>query len=83
MDGSRESADIHRVGGRSFHRIGGVWVDSAFRKGMETKVKKVKAFSTEYFELLDKHPELAKVFAFSTRILVVLGEQVFEVVAAD
>lgn len=83
VDGSRESADIHRVGGRSFHRIGGVWIDSAFRKGMETKVKKVKAFSTEYFELLDKHPELAKVFAFSTRILVVLGEQVFEVVAAD
>ena len=69
-----------RIGGHTFHLIGTVWIDGKFEKGMEKTVKKVAAFSDEYFELIEKHAEMAKILAFSTRIVVVLEGVVVEIV---
>ncbi|MCC6672784.1 MAG: VWA domain-containing protein [Planctomycetes bacterium] len=72
-----------RIGTRNFQRIGAVWVDDRFQESMRERVRKVQAFSDEYFVLLGEHPELAAVFAFSTRVVVVLGDgQAIEIVEA-
>ena len=42
-------------------------------------VETVEAFGDDYFALLRSEPELARCFAFSSRILVVLGDRVLEV----
>jgi hypothetical protein len=76
----RASLSTRHIQGHTFHLIGGAWIDGKFAKGMEERVKKVVAFSDEYFELLTKHAELPKILAFSTRIVVVLGDLVLEIV---
>ena len=65
--------------GHTFHLIGGVWVDGAFDAKMEDKVEKVRAFSDEYFELLQQHPDLAKILALSSRMLVVVAGRAVEI----
>lgn len=71
---------VHRrVAGRSFHLVGGVWVDAAFTAGMQGRVRVVEAFSDAWFALVRERPHLAPVLAFSTRIVVVDGEDMIEV----
>jgi hypothetical protein len=41
----------------------------------------VEAFSSEYFALLAARPALAPYLALSTRLVVKLGDEVFEIVA--
>ncbi len=72
-----------RIQGHMFHLLQGIWVDSAYQPKLKDKVQKVKAFSPEYFTLLEKHPELATFFAFSTRLLVVLPGLCVEVTPAE
>ena len=62
-----------RVKDRTFHFVAGVWIDSRFKKAMQKKIQKIEAFSTKYFELLAKRPELAGYLAFSTSIVIVTG----------
>jgi Ca-activated chloride channel family protein len=76
-DGSAVQLTQQRLGARQFFLVDGVWVDQAFRK--DQQVTKVAAFSDEYFALLAARPHLARVFAFSTRMVVVDGDSVFEV----
>lgn len=76
---SRMALTHCRIGDHQFFLVGGVWVDAAFTAAMQAKVQKVEAFSDAYFELLRQRPQLAKVLAFSTRIVVVDGDAVFEV----
>lgn len=70
----------HRIGGRTFVLVGGVWIDRTYTTSMQGKERKVAAFSDEYFTLLQEHPELAKVLAFSTRIVVVVDGEAIEIV---
>jgi Ca-activated chloride channel family protein len=68
-----------RIAGRMFHLVGGVWVDRAFRPEMRGHERKIAAFSDEYFALLREHPELAPALAFSTQIVVVVGDVAIEI----
>lgn len=68
-----------RIKDRVFYLAGDVWVDGAFAPAMKERVRKVEAFSTDYFDLLQEHPELAPFLAFSTRIVVVVGDEVIEI----
>jgi hypothetical protein len=65
-----------RVAGRLFYLAGGIWVDAGFRPELESKLRKVEAFSADYFALLRAHPELAKIFAFSTHMIVIIGPDI-------
>ena len=68
-DGSlSKSADIRRVGSRTFQLRGGKWVDMARRDS--TQVVKVRAFSEAYFKLIDAIPELRDVFAIGDKVVV-------------
>lgn len=70
-EGKASTLRSKRIGSRVFHFVSGVWVDSKLDDKLAKDVRTIEAFSTEYFELLAKRAELAKVFAFSTSILVV------------
>ena len=67
------------VKGHTFHLIDGVWIDGAFDETMKDKVEEVQAFSEEYFDLLKRHPELAKILALSSRMLVVVAGRAVEI----
>ena len=69
----------HRVGDRLFFLVQGTWVDQRFQQDQQPKVQKLVAFSDEYFALLRARPHLAPVFAFSTRAVVIDGNDVFEI----
>ena len=67
---------VRRVESRTFYRIEGVWTDSSHKD--DAKTVKVEVFSPAYFELLDKHPELGKVFALGERVIVVVDGTSYE-----
>lgn len=75
---SRERALVERVDARTFYRVDERWIDAAYEKDSETQ--KLELFSAEYFELIRKHPELAKVFALGARVVVVLDGVAYETV---
>lgn len=62
------------VGGRTFYLVGGVWVQKEFDRSLATSAERVEAFSPRWFELSRAHAALSPVLAFSTRIVVVLGD---------
>lgn len=68
-----------RIKDRSFYLAGGVWVDSQHASTATKRARKIRAFSPDYFTILSEHPQLAPFFAFSTRIVVVLGDLAVEV----
>jgi Ca-activated chloride channel family protein len=77
-------AVVRRVQGKVFFRVSGAWIDGALtRKALEGKDRvRVKAFSDEYFRLLREQPELQPWFALGDRVIVALGERLFEVEGA-
>lgn len=60
---------FQRVGKKQFQMVRGGWVDHAFKEGMKTT--RIAWGSTEYFELLDKFPELIPYFALGQALTVV------------
>ena len=71
-----------RVKGRTFYVVKGVWVDAGYKASMKAKIRVIEAFSTEYFELLRKHPQLAPFVSFAERVRVVWGDEVIEIAAS-
>lgn len=69
----------HRIGSKHFHLQGGIWVDRDFRADQKDSVRKVAAFSDEYFALLTERPHLARLLAFSTRMVIVDGDLALEI----
>jgi Ca-activated chloride channel homolog len=69
-----------RAGQRVFVLDAGSWVDARFKP--ELRVYKVKAYSPEYFTLIERLPELREAFAVGDRVLVA-GRTVAVEVADD
>ena len=65
-------------GGQAEFTVAGIWVDSGYRAAMEKGLRKIDAFSKEYFALLRQHPQLARWLSFSTAMILVVraGEAV-------
>jgi Ca-activated chloride channel family protein len=68
-----------RVHDKTFYVSNGVWVDAAFTPALKDKLRQVEAYGDDYFALLREKPELARYLAFSSRLIVVLGDLVLEV----
>jgi Ca-activated chloride channel family protein len=78
---AKVAENVRRIGVKSFFRRGDRWVDSGVDEKNEKKAKKIKRFSDEYFELVDKHgKDVAKYLAFDDPVTVVLDGQVYEFV---
>lgn len=67
---------LRHVGDKTFALVNDRWTDTAW-DGKKSPTK-VVAFSDEYFKLLAQHPELKSHFALGERVLVVLGDEVYE-----
>ncbi|HZS00471.1 MAG TPA: VIT domain-containing protein [Chloroflexota bacterium] len=72
---------LQRVGDRAFVLRDGVWTDTTYSAGQETR--RVAFGSDAYFALLAERPELAAYFAVGERVIVVLDGQAYEVLSAE
>src|SRR5690606_17429315 len=71
---------VRAIGAKVFRLREGVWTDHTYHPDKNYAERTtVTAFSPEYFALLREHEELARWFALSDRLLVVLGDRVIEV----
>lgn len=58
---------IKQISGRSMIEVGGVWIDEGFQKSMPTMI--IKAQSDAYFRLLEKQPQLRKLFGLGNYLI--------------
>jgi hypothetical protein len=79
-DAAKIAQNVRQVGSKAFYRRGEHWVDSAVTPEKEKQTVKLKRFSPEYFELVDKYGrEAAKYLASDEPVTVELGGKVYEV----
>lgn len=81
----RASVETRTVGDKTFYRRGGVWTDADAETDEAASAAKstVKARSAEYFDLLTKHPELARWFALGDAVTVLWRGTVYTVVSVE
>jgi Ca-activated chloride channel family protein len=68
-----------RVADKTFVLRSGVWVDQALGENPPAERRRVEAFSADYFALLAARPALAPYLALSSRLIVKLGSEVYEI----
>ncbi|MHC4661354.1 MAG: VIT domain-containing protein [Planctomycetota bacterium] len=71
---------IKHVGDKTFYNDEMTWVDAEYKEDTHKDITKLKAFSDEYFELLQKEPELGRFFALG-KVIVVFEGKAYQVVA--
>ena len=69
------------LGTRNALEVGGIWIDEAYRSDMKSVT--VKAQSAAYFRLLERRPELQKVFAIGNHLVWVSPSQTALIVDCD
>jgi Ca-activated chloride channel family protein len=62
-----ERSAIRNVMGRNCLEVGGVWIDDAFTAKTDAVV--VKAQSDAYFRILEKHPEVKRLFQLGNHLV--------------
>lgn len=72
-----------RVQDKTFVLRAGVWVEQALGATPPAARTVVEAFSSEYFALLAARPALAPYLALSSRLMVKLGDDVYEIVSSS
>ncbi|MCB9882604.1 MAG: VWA domain-containing protein [Planctomycetes bacterium] len=70
---------MRRVDERIFHLVNSVWVESTFSEAKRDGVKKLVAFSPEYFEFTRQHADLGKILALGDRVLFQLNGTFYEI----
>jgi len=74
----------HRyLGGRTFYRNGDRWIDAEVARSPDAQRHRITFGSDAYFRLLDEHPEAAKWLALGSRVELVLGNAIYEIVASE
>jgi Ca-activated chloride channel family protein len=72
--------NVRQIGNKAFYRRGDRWVDSSVTPEKEKQTVKLKRFSPEYFELVDKYGrEAAKYLANDDAVTVELGGKIYEI----
>jgi Ca-activated chloride channel family protein len=78
LERDKVAQNVRNVGAKSFFFRGERWIDSTLTEDQEKKAKKIKRFSDEYFELVDRHgKQVAKYLAFDEPVTLVLDGQVY------
>jgi Ca-activated chloride channel family protein len=82
-DAKKAEENMRYAGSKVFYRRANRWVDSklpADEKEVKTKPIQIKRFSTEYFELVDKHgKEVAKFLAMDEPVTIELDGKIYDV----
>jgi Ca-activated chloride channel family protein len=70
--------NIRNVGNRTFYQRSGRWIDSTLSGEQESKAKRIKQFSDEYFELARRNGRtLSQYLAFDEPVLLNLENQAY------
>jgi len=67
---------VKQVGSRTFYFVEDRWIDAEYDSKGETR--KIELFSDAYFDLIAKHPEVAKILALGERVVFRIGETWYE-----
>jgi Ca-activated chloride channel homolog len=76
----QNSATNQYVANKNFFNQNGNWVDAEFKADAKLPEVKVKFASNEYFDLVNKEPDLAQYFAIAENVTVVWKGKVYRVV---
>jgi Ca-activated chloride channel family protein len=72
--------NVRQIGRKAFFRRDQQWVDSAVTPELEKNIVKVKRFSPEYFQLIDKYGhDVAKYLSMDESLTVELAGQAYEI----
>jgi Ca-activated chloride channel family protein len=71
---------VRTIGSHTFIYSDGVWMDTMYDPE-KMKPIEIEFLSDEYFMMVRNKPELANAFALGMRVIVLSGEEVYEVVA--
>jgi Ca-activated chloride channel homolog len=77
---AQTASAVQYVAGRAFYWQDGKWIDSLFDGKKEAR--KIAAFSGEYFQLLQRKPEVKDVLALGDKVVFVLDGQAYEITEA-
>lgn len=84
--GGAGDALIRRVGGRTFLPRGPLWVELAVLDAdpdtLVKNLKRIEAFSEEYFQLLKESPELAEILSLGENLIFKRGDSFVQIVPA-
>jgi hypothetical protein len=78
-DAIKISADIRKVGVKTFYLEKGVWVDSEFKEDAKLTEIKLSFASNEYFDFIAKEKELAQFFSLGEQVVVVWKGKVYRI----
>jgi Ca-activated chloride channel homolog len=67
------------VGGRAFVMKTNSWIDSEIQKKADAKRVRVQFDSPEYFDLMNKNPQMTSWLALGRNVQFVLGETIYEI----
>ncbi|HAN77402.1 MAG TPA: hypothetical protein DCQ31_06330 [Bacteroidales bacterium] len=67
------------VAGRAIYQSGNSWVDSKVMQENTTKYKRIKFAESEYFELLNKNPQMAKFMALGKNVRFIHNNIAYEI----
>jgi len=81
--GGKVTRYVKTVGAKTFYCVGDTWYDSSYDHKKHKKVTKVKFMSEQYIRLLSESPEIAKYLALGKKVVIVLGDKVYEVTDED
>ena len=71
---------IRPIGAKTFYvKSDGLWVDSAYDAKDKARVKEIKLWSDEFFDLIRKHPEVSKVAAETQKFIICIGSEIYQV----
>jgi Ca-activated chloride channel family protein len=73
---------MRTIGGKTFYLRNGVWTDAEYKADAKLPSTTVKFSSTEYFDLLSKHPQLGRYFALGESVVVVFEGRIYRVESA-
>jgi Ca-activated chloride channel homolog len=78
LERDKVAQNVRNIGAKSFFFRGERWVDSTLTEEQVKKAKKIKRFSDEYFELVDRHgKQVAKYLAFDEPVMLVIDGQAY------
>jgi hypothetical protein len=80
-DGALQNAaqQVRVVLGRAFYQHAGQWIDSRLQTSPAQKTQRIRFASEEYFSLLRRQPEAARIMALGQNVLFMQGGQAYEV----
>ena len=62
------ASENRMLDGKTFHLAGDLWIDDEARDDKDKKIEELKFASKEYFDFLEKHPELIKFLSLGANV---------------